>query len=170
MSDDQSPSCNGRDKASGRFAKGHSFGKGRAKGTRDKATRLALEAAKNGGELPLEYLLRIMRDPDASLTRRDYAAAAAAPYLHPRRGSVSTISRPFDLPAPRSPAEAIEGLAALAAKVAAGEVDLESANAIGAALKAYLDQSGRVELEAEVAELRQQMEAMGKDDRWLSPH
>jgi len=33
---------------------------------------------------PLEYLLRLMRDPSAAPHRRDRAAITAAPYLHAR--------------------------------------------------------------------------------------
>src|SRR5690242_5945739 len=35
-------------------------------------------------ELPLEYMLRIMRDPTVEDTRRDKMAALAAPFCHPR--------------------------------------------------------------------------------------
>jgi hypothetical protein len=58
--------------------------RGRPKGSRNKRTRTIIEAAANGGELPLDYMLRIMRDPNASNTRRDEMARAAAPYLHPK--------------------------------------------------------------------------------------
>jgi hypothetical protein len=33
---------------------------------------------------PLQYLLRVVNDPTASDSRRDRAAVAAAPYVHPR--------------------------------------------------------------------------------------
>jgi len=42
------------------------------------------------GELPLEYFLRIMRDPNESDERRDRMAMAAAPYLHPRLQATQT--------------------------------------------------------------------------------
>ena len=35
-------------------------------------------------ELPLEYMLRIMRDPTIDNARRDKMAALAAPFCHPR--------------------------------------------------------------------------------------
>jgi hypothetical protein len=41
-------------------------------------------AATAGGETPLEYMLRIMRDPREPAARRDEMAKAAAPYLHPK--------------------------------------------------------------------------------------
>src|SRR2546430_1192195 len=58
--------------------------RGRPRGARNKRTRATLEAAKAGGELPLDYMLRVMRDPKASNTRRDEMARTAAAYLHPK--------------------------------------------------------------------------------------
>ncbi|GAB4357171.1 MAG: hypothetical protein Kow00114_08590 [Kiloniellaceae bacterium] len=37
---------------------------------------------------PLDYMLQVMRDPEASPAERKWAAEKAAPYLHPRRQSV----------------------------------------------------------------------------------
>jgi hypothetical protein len=37
-------------------------------------------------ETPLEFLLRVMNDPNEPRERRDRAAIAACPYVHPRRG------------------------------------------------------------------------------------
>jgi phage terminase small subunit len=39
---------------------------------------------QNADELPLEYMLRIMRDPTVDPARRDKMAALAAPFCHPR--------------------------------------------------------------------------------------
>jgi hypothetical protein len=39
---------------------------------------------QNVDELPLEYMLRIMRDPTIDDARRDKMAALAAPFCHPR--------------------------------------------------------------------------------------
>jgi hypothetical protein len=62
--------------------------RGRPKGSRNKRTRALLEAAEAGGETPLEYMLRVMRDRSADAKRRDAMAMAAAPYLHPKLSSV----------------------------------------------------------------------------------
>ena len=35
------------------------------------------------GEMPLAYMLRVMRDKEQPSERRDYMAKAAAPYCHP---------------------------------------------------------------------------------------
>jgi hypothetical protein len=40
------------------------------------------------GEIPLDYMLRIMRDETADPVRRDAMAKAAAPYVHPSLASV----------------------------------------------------------------------------------
>jgi hypothetical protein len=49
-----------------------------------------LEAAEAGGELPLDYMLAVMRDPNADHKRRDAMAMAAARYLHPKLNSVES--------------------------------------------------------------------------------
>ena len=36
--------------------------------------------------MPLEYMLRVMRDPNADPLLRDRMAIAAAPYIHPKAG------------------------------------------------------------------------------------
>ena len=62
--------------------------RGRPKGSRNKRTRALVEAAQNGGEMPLDYMLGVMRDPKAPARRRDEMAKAAAPYLHSKLASV----------------------------------------------------------------------------------
>ena len=58
--------------------------RGRPLGSLNKRTRALLEAAQAGGEMPLDFLLRLMRDPRSPIVRRLEAAKAAAPFLHPR--------------------------------------------------------------------------------------
>jgi hypothetical protein len=41
--------------------------------------------SKSAGESPLDYMVRIMRDPNVPDTRRDDMAKAAAPFIHSRR-------------------------------------------------------------------------------------
>ena len=53
---------------------------GRPKGSFNKKTLAYLRT--NGGELPLDYMLKIMRDPEQPAPRRDEMAKAAAPFLH----------------------------------------------------------------------------------------
>ena len=72
---------------------------GRQRGTPNKKTaaRKAQEAAiaaeiedaRSRGLEPLDYMLSVMRDVTADVTRRDAMAKAAAPYRHPQLSSVS---------------------------------------------------------------------------------
>ena len=64
---------------------------GRPRGARNKRTRTLIEAAEAGGEMPLDYMLRVMRDLNASTKRRDEMAKAAAPFLHPRLAPVENV-------------------------------------------------------------------------------
>lgn len=57
-------------------------GAGRKKGGKNRATEEAIAQAKATGEMPLDYMLRIMRDEQADVRRRDDMATAAAAYLH----------------------------------------------------------------------------------------
>lgn len=58
----------------------------RTKGSVNKRTLAYLRT--NGGDLPLDYMLRIMRDPEAPMDRKDKMAIAAAPYLHAKLESI----------------------------------------------------------------------------------
>ena len=53
---------------------------GRPIGSVNKRTMAYLRT--NGGELPLDYMLKVMRDPEMPVDRRDDMAKAAAPFLH----------------------------------------------------------------------------------------
>jgi hypothetical protein len=44
----------------------------------------ASDTAPADGESPVEYMLRVMRDPKATPSRRDTMAKSATPYIHPR--------------------------------------------------------------------------------------
>jgi hypothetical protein len=56
---------------------------GRKAGSKNKRTVAIEKGAK--GKLPLDYMLGVMRNPNAEPMRRDEMARAAAPYLHARR-------------------------------------------------------------------------------------
>lgn len=58
---------------------------GRASETAD--TLVAATTTANA-ESPLEYMLRVMRDPKADDERRDAMAKAALPYMHARLSNV----------------------------------------------------------------------------------
>jgi hypothetical protein len=56
---------------------------GRKPGSLNKATgKPPYIPALDKGEMPLEYMLRVMRDPFAPAERRDFMASKAAPYCH----------------------------------------------------------------------------------------
>lgn len=69
---------------------GYRVGAGRPKGSRNK-TRIETpadiqSAAAYENITPLEYMLKVMRDPREDLDRRLRCAIAAAPYCHARKG------------------------------------------------------------------------------------
>jgi len=63
-------------------------GAGRKKDGKNRATEEAIARAEAGGELPLDFLLRIMRDDGADETKRIDCAKAAAPYLHAKLANI----------------------------------------------------------------------------------
>jgi hypothetical protein len=63
-------------------------GAGRPKGARNKATEEARQKAAKEGEMPLAYMLKVMRDPNADEKRRDAMAQAAAPYTHSKLSTI----------------------------------------------------------------------------------
>jgi hypothetical protein len=65
---------------------------GRKRGSRNKRS-VELEKAA-GGQLPLDYMLSVMRDVKADDARRDEMARAAAPYLHARRAPEDKHGQP----------------------------------------------------------------------------
>lgn len=72
-------------------------GSGRKVGSVTKRTRAIAEGALKDGLTPLEYMLGVMRDPNAPSARRDEMAKSAAPYLHPRLQTM-TIAGDADRP------------------------------------------------------------------------
>jgi hypothetical protein len=67
---------------------GKRTGAGRPVGAVSAITRAQKEAALAGGETPLDYMLRVMRDETSETPRRDDMAKAAAPYVHAKLASV----------------------------------------------------------------------------------
>ena len=61
---------------------------GRTAGTLNKRTREMFDEIASTGETPLQYMLRVMRDSEASPVRRDAMAVAAAPYVHSKLAQV----------------------------------------------------------------------------------
>jgi len=64
-------------------------GSGRKKGAATVKTRaIADKLAADGEETPLEFMLRVMRDPGAEPAHRMDMAKNAAPYIHARLSSI----------------------------------------------------------------------------------
>jgi hypothetical protein len=61
---------------------------GRQKGTRNKKTAEKVAALEASGEMPLDFMLRLMRDPTVHIDKRADMAKAAAPYCHARLATI----------------------------------------------------------------------------------
>ena len=72
---------------------GRRAGAGRPKGAASLKTREIANRAVAEGITPLEYLLLVMRDENASPPSRLEAAKSAAPYVHPRLSAVDVSSK-----------------------------------------------------------------------------
>ena len=74
---------------------------GRQKGTLNKRTAEMLAEIEAGGEMPLAYMLRVMRDESVPMAGRMEAAARAAPYCHAKLANVELtaavqVEQPID--------------------------------------------------------------------------
>lgn len=69
-------------------------GAGRPSGAITRASREAIRVAEHTGEMPRDYMLRVMRDPKADPARRDDMAKAVAPYFHHRLSSIEHGNNP----------------------------------------------------------------------------
>lgn len=63
-------------------------GAGRKKGSPSKFDAEVRKRAAEEGILPLDYMLKVMRDARVPKARRDMMAQSAAPYLHAKLSSV----------------------------------------------------------------------------------
>jgi hypothetical protein len=61
---------------------------GRKKGTPNKKTKLLQEIIAASGVTPLDYMLGVLRDENATATERMDAAKAAAPSVHARLAAI----------------------------------------------------------------------------------
>ena len=69
------------------------MGAGRKPGNAVRRSREVADRAAESGSTPLEYLLAVVANPEADQKRRDWAAATAAPFCHPRLNA-TTIAAP----------------------------------------------------------------------------
>lgn len=68
-------------------------GSGRPKGAINKVSKAEKEKYAASGEMPLDYMMRIMRDARYPKARRDEMAKAAAPYFHAKLSSVEVKNK-----------------------------------------------------------------------------
>ncbi len=71
---------------------GYKPGGGRPKGVKNSTgvpPKKIVAEAYDAGLTPKDYMLRVMRDPDADKARRDRMAIAVAPYVHERPGEAT---------------------------------------------------------------------------------
>lgn len=64
-------------------------GAGRKPGVPNIRTEAQTQAAEEGGIMPLDYMLRVMRDETQDVDRRMDAAKGAAPYVHAKLANVT---------------------------------------------------------------------------------
>ena len=70
---------------------GRREGAGRKPGSFTKRTKEVAEKLMLSGKTPLEFMLSVMRSPEADQRVRADMAKAAAPYMHPRLNSVEHV-------------------------------------------------------------------------------
>lgn len=63
---------------------GYRPGAGRPKAGQGATPKQIAQEAKKAGQSPLDYMLSVMRNPEADQARRDRMAIAAAPFVHSR--------------------------------------------------------------------------------------
>ena len=68
-------------------------GAGRPKGVKNKKTLELQAAVAASGVTPLEFMLKVMRDPRKGFDIRLDAAKAAAPYVHAKLASVEVTGK-----------------------------------------------------------------------------
>jgi hypothetical protein len=74
-------------------------GAGRPKGAATRKTREIADKAASEGLMPLEFMLQVMRNPNADMPQRLDMAKSAAPYLHPRLANIDVGNKddkPFE--------------------------------------------------------------------------
>jgi hypothetical protein len=69
-------------------------GAGRKPGTATKLNEAARKQAAEGGLMPLDYMLSLLRDEELDRDARMDAAKAAAPYVHARLAAVEHSTDP----------------------------------------------------------------------------
>ena len=67
---------------------GKRIGAGRPPGAKNKIILANAEGVESENLTPLEFMLRVMNDPNEDVRRRVRAAISALPFCHPRAGGI----------------------------------------------------------------------------------
>ena len=133
---------------------GYRIGAGRPKGSINLKSIELITNASNAGMTPMEYMLDVMRDENASKKERAWAAEKAAPYIHARPAPIQQKIN-IELPAIETCKDVPIVIAAIMRAVSNGEISpSEGKNLCGIA-----DQYRKA---IETDELIQRIEALEK--------
>ena len=138
----------------GRFVKGKSGG--RKPGTRNKRSLAIAEEIRKRKVDPLIYLSDLLADEATEKPLRVTCASTLLPYLHPRlkEQPARRVVSPVLISPPRSASEAADAISMIAAKAAAGGIDLNDAADLTKLLESYVRAYASSDLEALVAKVR----------------
>ena len=131
---------------------------GRPKGSKNKRTIAAWAEASAEGLFPVQYMLKVLRDEKASHADRQWAAHAAAPYVHPRP---APEQRRITLALPdTSTSEGVgQAISAVLTAVSRGEITPSEARDMITMLESRLKAIEVIELEARIAQLESRQHA-----------
>ena len=142
-------------RSGGRFAKGNAEG-GRTAGSRNVRTAEVIAELKARGDMDALLILSTLANdevkPDDIRLR---AAHALAPFCH-SKAHVRVNPEPATLPSVSTPQEAAEALESVAKGLMGGQLDLDTGNAVIAALRALSELRSAADLEARMAALESQ--------------
>ena len=125
---------------------------GRVAGTPNKRTVDLLAQVESEGITPLAYMLGILRNEEADLKDRQWAADKSAPFIHPRPlPQPRTVE--FDLPDTATVQGISEAIGAILAAAAAGQLAPSEAKDLCGLLDARLKALEIVTLEERIAKL-----------------
>jgi hypothetical protein len=87
---------------------GRRAGAGRPRGSPNKGSQIADDETASGQQMPLQFMLEIMRNPNEPAERRERMAALAAPFCHAKLNAVAVQN---DAPSRSAPLVQIEFVA-----------------------------------------------------------
>lgn len=131
-------------------------GAGRKAGSLNRRTSEVLAEAAEGGKLPVEYMLEIMRDDNADQKRRDWAAERAAAFIHPRPSPLDRTVKLEGLPSTST----IEGIDQALDRIIAAIADEQLAPSEGQALVAIIETRRKAIETSEVVERLKKLEEL----------